>query len=270
MWLDKFIALTSLKSLMKFWYKDLGHRSSGEIVEVNLKGQTANVQLMDSSNFSSYKNNRNYRSIGGAWKTSPIRWQIPRSGHWYVTLDFGGFSGRVNWSVNVLPGLLKPIPQSSLSSLVNENPPGIEPGDIAHDVFISHASEDKDDVVRPLVKALREGGLDVWYDEFELRIGDSLRRKIDRGLASSKFGIVVLSEKFFSKGWTNYELDGIVTRSVDGSQVLLPIWHNVTKQQVVNYSSSLADKVARTTATHTIQEIADEIVGVILSSRDGN
>ena len=222
---------------------------------------------MDSSNFAAYKAGRSYRSIGGAWKKSPVTFHIPRSGHWYVTLDFGGHAGNVNWSVSVRPGLMAPIRSSSLASLVNEEPPGVEPGDRAHDVFISHASEDKDGVVRPLANALREGGLDVWYDEFELRIGDSLRRKIDRGLASSKFGVVVLSERFFAKGWTNYELDGIVTRAVDGSQVLLPIWHNVTKQQVVSYSPSLADKVARTTATHTIEEIASEIIEVIKSPR---
>jgi len=95
-------------------------------------------------------------------------------------------------------------------------------------VFISHASEDKDDVVRPLANALKNKGLDVWYDEYELKIGDSLRRKIDTGLAKSKFGIVVLSKPFLSKGWTNYELDGLVTKSVTQEQILLPIWHNIS------------------------------------------
>ena len=131
------------------------------------------------------------------------------------------------------------------------------------DVFISHASEDKDDVVRPLANALREGGLTVWYDEFELRIGDSLRRKIDRGLASSRFGVVVLSKAFFGRGWPEYELDGLVTRAVSGDQVLLPIWHDVTKREVIGYSPSLADRLARTTATHTVEEIAAEIVDVV-------
>jgi len=131
------------------------------------------------------------------------------------------------------------------------------------DVFISHASEDKDEVVRPLAESLREGGLVVWYDEFELKIGDSLRRKIDAGLARSRFGIVVLSQAFFGKGWPNYELDGLVTLSVSGEQVLLPIWHNITKREVIQYSPSLADKLARSTATHTVEEIADEIIGVV-------
>ena len=131
------------------------------------------------------------------------------------------------------------------------------------DVFISHTSEDKDEVVRPLAIELRGAGLSVWYDEFELRIGDSLRRKIDKGLANSRFGVVVLSRAFFGRGWPEYELDGLVTRTVSGDQVLLPVWHNVTKREVMDYSPSLADRVARSTATHTVEEIAAEIVDVI-------
>lgn len=130
-------------------------------------------------------------------------------------------------------------------------------------MFISHASEDKDDFVRALAGALIAEGLNVWYDEMTLRIGDSLRQKIDQGLANSRVGLVVLSPAFIKKGWTNYELDGIVTRTVSGEQVLLPIWHNITKQQVMDFSPSLADKVARSTATHTIDEIASEIADLI-------
>jgi len=149
-------------------------------------------------------------------------------------------------------------------NLSDETPnPSGEPAARDFDVFISHASEDKDAVVRPLAEALRQGGLDVWYDEFELKIGDSLRRKIDSGLARSRFGVVVLSNDFIKKGWTNYELDGLVTRAVSGEQVLLPIWHNITKRELIAFSPSLADKLARSTATHTVEEIAAEIVEVI-------
>jgi hypothetical protein len=82
-------------------------------------------------------------------------------------------------------------------------------------------------------------------------------------MARSRFGVVVLSKEFFKKGWTNYELDGLVTRSVTGEQILLPIWHDVTKREVIDYSPSLADKLARSTATHTVEEIAAEIISVI-------
>jgi hypothetical protein len=107
--------------------------------------------------------------------------------------------------------------------------------------------------------------LNVWYDEITLRIGDSLRQKIDKRLARSRVGLVVLSPSFIAKGWTNYELDGIVTRAVSVEQLLLPIRHNITKQEVVDFSPSLADKVARSTATHTVQEIAVEIAELLRS-----
>ena len=83
------------------------------------------------------------------------------------------------------------------------------------DAFISHASEDKE-FVRPLADALRARHLSIWYDEFTLLLGDSLRRSIDRGLARSKYGIVILSKKFFEKEWPQKELDGLVAREVDG------------------------------------------------------
>ncbi len=135
--------------------------------------------------------------------------------------------------------------------------------DKEYDVFISHASEDKNEVARPLAEALRKNGLTVWYDEFELRIGDSLRRKIDKGIANSNFGIIVISRDFINKGWTNYELDGLITKAVNGEQTMLPIWHNVTKREVINYSPSLADKLARSTTDFTVEEIADEIADLI-------
>ncbi len=253
---------------MNFLKYDLGNLKRGEVVEVTLSSG-ANVRLMDSSNFNSYKNGRKHRFYGGLAKRSPIRIAVPNSGHWYVAVDMQGLRGSTNASVRVVPGALPEIqerPLSEVPSLVRDNvPPPAETGGETHDVFISHASEDKDEFVRPLANALINEGLNVWYDEMTLRIGDSLRQKIDKGLANSRVGLVVLSPSFISKGWTNYELDGIVTRTVSGEQVLLPIWHNITKQQVVDYSPSLADKVARSTATHTINEIAAEIAELIRS-----
>lgn len=254
---------------MQFIQTDLGQRKSGEVVEITLTSG-ANVRLLDSSNFNNYKNGRQHRFIGGLAKKSPVRLQIPNSGHWYVVVDMQGLRGSTRASVRVLPGLLPEIkerPLRELPSLVNNNiPPLTASEEKTHDVFISHASEDKDELVRPLANALIAEGLDVWYDEFTLRIGDSLRQKIDKGLAHSRVGLVVLSPSFVKKGWTNYELDGIVTRTVSGEQILLPIWHNITKQQVVDFSPSLADKVARSTTTHTIEEIASEIADLLRSS----
>jgi Domain of unknown function (DUF1883)/TIR domain len=255
---------------MQFIHTDLGQRKKGEIVEVTLTSG-ANVRLLDSSNFSSYRNGQQHRFAGGLAKQSPIRLSIPSSGHWHVAVDMQGLRGSTRAAVKVLPGILPEIretPLVDLPSLVRRNiPPSAETDGQSHDVFISHATEDKDDIVRPLANALISKGLNVWYDEFTLRIGDSLRQKIDSGLANSRVGLVVLSPSFIAKGWTNYELDGIVTKTVSGEQILLPIWHNITKQQIIDFSPSLADKVARSTATHTVEEIAAEIADLLNSTK---
>jgi len=132
-----------------------------------------------------------------------------------------------------------------------------------HDVFISHASEDKESFVRPLAKELTSLGFDVWYDETSLKVGDSLREKIDKGLASSRFGIVVLSEAFFAKNWPQYELNGLVAKEMHGGKVILPIWHKVSKDEVLQFSPTLADKVALNTSISSVSEIAKQLAEVL-------
>jgi hypothetical protein len=225
---------------MKFIHNDLGQRKKGDVVDVTLSSG-ANVRLLDSHNLIAYRNGRPHRAIGGLATRSPIRLAIPSSGHWHVAVDMQGLRGSTRASVRVIPGsALRPLPpiresrtrlQDIADNLV-EAAPERSVEDRAFDVFISHASEDKDEVVRPLAKALRNHGLEVWYDEFTLKIGDSLRRKIDSGIARSRFGIFLLSPPFFAKGWPQYELDGLVTMSVSGAQVLLPLWHGISKDQV--------------------------------------
>ena len=112
------------------------------------------------------------------------------------------------------------------------------------DVFVSHASEDKDEFARPLAEALRAAGLKVWFDEHSLTVGDSLRQSIDRGLANSRFGVVIISPHFLEKHWPQKELDGLAAREVDGQKVILPVWHNVDRQTVTRYSPTLADRLA--------------------------
>jgi len=131
-----------------------------------------------------------------------------------------------------------------------------------YDVFISHASEDKVDVVRPLAAHLQSLGLRVWLDEFELTLGDSLRRKIDHGLSRSRFGLVVLSPAFFRKEWPNKELDGLVAREDGREKVVLPIWHNVSAADVVKYSPILAGKMAVSTSLgleHVAARVRDAV-----------
>lgn len=124
------------------------------------------------------------------------------------------------------------------------------------DFFISHASEDKDDLVRDLALALKANGFEVWYDEFELKIGDSLRRTIDKGLVNSRYGLVIISPSFIKKNWPEYELNGMVAREMNGQKVILPIWHKISKDEVLKFSPSLADKMALNTSNYTVDDIA--------------
>ena len=131
--------------------------------------------------------------------------------------------------------------------------------EIKYDLFISHASEDKDDFVRPLAEVLKSLDVRVWYDEFTLELGDSLRESIDRGLINSKYGAVVLSPSFFAKDWTQYELNGLVAREMHGQRVILPIWHRVTRDEVLGFSPTLADRVALNSYTQSVGEIANRL-----------
>lgn len=131
------------------------------------------------------------------------------------------------------------------------------------DVFISHASEDKETFVEPLAIALANVGLDVWYDKFTLELGDSLSHSIDEGLANCRYGVVVISPAFLKKPWTAYELAGLVTREIAGGKKILPVWHHVTRDQVMSKSPTLADKLAVRTEDSSASEIALQILQVV-------
>jgi hypothetical protein len=160
-------------------------------------------------------------------------------------------------------GSTAPIaPSRQLSREVRRRVSQIAQSPDVWDVFVSHASEDKDSFVRPLVAALTSAGLKVWFDEQELKVGDSLRRSIDRGLARSRFGIVVISPSFLSKHWPQKELDGLVAREEDGSKVILPVWHEISATEVRQSSPTLADRLAVTSARGA-EEVAKELLRVI-------
>lgn len=135
------------------------------------------------------------------------------------------------------------------------------------DVFICHAWEDKETVARPLAIALQRVGLKVWYDEFTLKIGDSLRRSIDYGLSKSKYGVVILSPSFFSKEWPQRELDGLVAREISSGKVILPVWHNVTRYDIEHFSPVLADRLGVSTASG-LDTVLKEILRVVLPEAD--
>ena len=134
-----------------------------------------------------------------------------------------------------------------------------------YDVFVSHAWEDKASFVDEFVEELRKLEIKVWYDTSELRWGDSMRQRIDEGLRTSKFGIVILSPYYIAEGkyWTKAELDALFQVESINGKTLLPIWHNLTKKQVMEFSPMIANKKAMTTASMTAQEIAEELAKLL-------
>jgi hypothetical protein len=149
------------------------------------------------------------------------------------------------------------IPNTSASSVEMVTPDGS-----SWDVFISHASEDKEGFVRPLAEKLRTRGLSVWFDEVTLKIGDSLRRAIDGGLARSRFGVVVISPSFLQKEWPQKELDGLVAREVSGVKVVLPVWHNITSNAIRKYSPLLADRYAAS-SDRGLDDVVEKILDAV-------
>ena len=139
----------------------------------------------------------------------------------------------------------------------------IDSPEMSYDFFVSHASEDKEEFVRELVQALEARGAKVWYDEFMLKVGDSLRRRIDQGLRNSRFGIVVLSEHFFKKEWPNKELDGLFQLEDKGEKRILPIWHKISKDEIIKYSPLIADKFALNSSLSSIEGIAEQLCDLL-------
>jgi formylglycine-generating enzyme required for sulfatase activity len=130
------------------------------------------------------------------------------------------------------------------------------------DVFISHASEDKETIARPSAEALTRRGVKVWFDAEQLTLGDSLRRSIDQGLVQSRYGIVILSQHFFAKEWPMKELDGLVAREDGKEKVILPVWHEISEAEVRSFSPMLADKLAVSTAGG-MEKVVSEVLRVI-------
>ena len=132
-----------------------------------------------------------------------------------------------------------------------------------YDVFLSHASEDKDAIARPLYDALVAAGVSVWFDEAALVWGDGLRRKIDDGLARCKYGVVIISPSFLSKEWPQRELDGLAAREIaHGKTIILPIWHDIDQAGIAQKAPMLADRLAAK-STVGIDELVQKVLQVI-------
>lgn len=137
------------------------------------------------------------------------------------------------------------------------------PPDKEWDFFISHASEDKEEIAKPLAEALQSIGFKVWYDEFTLKLGDSLNQTINPGLASSKRGIAILSNSFLAKNWTRNELNALVAQEMaSGEPKILPILHNITNQELREHFPTLVDK-KNISSSEGLEEVIRAIIRAV-------
>lgn len=144
------------------------------------------------------------------------------------------------------------------------------------DVFISYASEDAVFATK-LRKSLEYRGLAVWQDKLTIRVGDSLSEAIKRGIEQARYGIVILSRHFLSKDWTQRELRWLTALETDGRKVVLPVWHEVSLEDVKAFSPVLADRVAvsssqglRTVVIQLMKELAAPWAPHVLEWPAGN
>lgn len=132
-----------------------------------------------------------------------------------------------------------------------------------YDLFISHASDDKDLFVRELAVKLKSRNIEIWYDEFTLIPGMSIRTSIDNGLLHSNFGVVIFSEAFFIKEWTQWELNGLIQKLHNTHQrILIPVWYNIDYHDIYNFSPSLADIIG-IVYRNDVDEVVNKIMSIV-------
>ena len=137
------------------------------------------------------------------------------------------------------------------------------PPDREFDVFISHSTIDNP-YVEPLVKALEAAGISVWFDKTSMEWGDSLRGEIDRGLAACRYGIVVFSKAFLNKKkWTEHELNALFAKEAPGKKVILPIWHGISHLDLIGYSPSFADRLAKNSVADSYADIVKSLLKML-------
>lgn len=140
---------------------------------------------------------------------------------------------------------------------------------IKYDVFLSHSSLDKEEYVTELSEKLEEIGLSVFEDVKVFKIGQSQTDMMNFGILNSRFVVVFLSANFIESGWSDYEFKSFLNREINEKKIIiLPIWHNVTVEEVKDYNPYLVDKYALNTSKYSLDQIVESINQVIQDSKE--
>lgn len=133
-----------------------------------------------------------------------------------------------------------------------------------YDAFVSHAVEDKIAVANDLCNRLEKAGLKLWYSGKELKIGDSLEKTIETGLAQSRYGIVILSQMYLQKNWPRKEYYMLKSKEAELGKVILPVLHDITVDELQKFDISVPDRWAISIDNGidlVVQKLLEEIQG---------
>ncbi len=134
-----------------------------------------------------------------------------------------------------------------------------------YDAFISHANKDKENFVDELYQSLEKLGISIFYDQKSLEWGDNWKDRILNGTKKAEFAIIVISENFFDREWTERELSEFLNRqSKNGQKLILPIIHNITTEELKNKYPNIADIQAIDSKKYTCDEIALMFAGQLI------
>lgn len=126
------------------------------------------------------------------------------------------------------------------------------------DIFLCHAWADRNTTAMELCELLEREGISVWFSEKSVMLGSNLMREIDRGLARSRAGLVLATESFVARlkaeGVADKELSALLARDL-----LVPIVHGITYEQLREESPLLASRSGLDTAENSMEEIALKI-----------
>lgn len=140
---------------------------------------------------------------------------------------------------------------------------------IEYDVFLSHSNLDKNIFVSELSDKLSDKGLKIFEDIKVFKIGQSQTDMMNMGILNSRFVVVFLSPNFIKSGWSQYEFKSFLNREINEKRIIiLPVWHDVSYEDVQAYNPYLIDKFALETSKYTIDEIVDSIHQAIIDSKD--
>lgn len=129
-----------------------------------------------------------------------------------------------------------------------------------HRAFLSYASEETE-LASKLVQGFSSKGIKIWYAPIELKVGDKVLDSIERGMKESEYAILLISNNYLNKGWTKYEMDVLIRENIEKDRKILPIWHEVTKEQVEEKISGLAGIFALNSAIG-----AENLVGKLVEA----